>query len=56
VHSLGGLGIILANFGIIFLGSVMSGANDRRASRLSLFLGSLGIIGEVTTEGQAGRS
>lgn len=47
LHSLGSLGIIFANIGMIFLGSAVSGTNDRWISRLSVLLGILGIIGEV---------
>ena len=47
LHSLGGLGIILANIGMILLGSSVSGTSDRWVPRLSVSLGILGLIGEV---------
>ena len=47
LHSLGSLGIIFANIGMIVLGSAVSATNDRWISRLSVLLGILGIIGEV---------
>jgi len=47
LHSLGGLGIILANTAMILLGSAVSGTNDRWIPRLSVFLGILGLMGEV---------
>jgi hypothetical membrane protein len=47
LHSLGGLGVILANIGMILLGSAASGTNDRWMPRLSVFLGVLGLAGEV---------
>jgi hypothetical membrane protein len=47
LHSLGSLGIILANIAMILLGSAISGNNDRWIKRLSVSLGVLGLIGEV---------
>jgi hypothetical membrane protein len=47
LHSLGSLGIIFANIGMILLGLAVSGTNDRRIPRLSVALGILGLIGEV---------
>jgi hypothetical membrane protein len=47
LHSLGGLGIIFANIGMIVLGSAVSGKNDRWISLLPVLLGILGIVGEV---------
>ncbi len=47
LHSLGGLGIIFANIGMILLGLAMSGTNGRWIPRLSVSLGILGLIGEV---------
>lgn len=47
LHSLGGLGIIFANVGIILLGSTASAASDRWILRLSASLGILGLIGEI---------
>lgn len=47
LHSLGSLGIIFANIGMILLGSAVSGTNDRWIPRLSVSLGILGLIGEM---------
>jgi hypothetical membrane protein len=47
LHSLGGLGIIFANIGMILLGSAASGTSNRWVPRLSVCLGILGLIGEV---------
>lgn len=47
LHSLGGLGIIFANIGMILLGSAVSGTSDWWIRRLSVSLGILGLIGEV---------
>jgi hypothetical membrane protein len=47
LHSLGGLGIIFANIGMIVLGAAVSGKNDRWISLLPVLLGILGIVGEV---------
>lgn len=47
LHSLGSLGIILANIAMILLGSAISRNNDRWIKRLSVSLGVLGLIGEV---------
>jgi hypothetical protein len=47
LHSLGGLGIILANIGMILLESSVSGTSDWWITRLSVSLGILGLIGEV---------
>jgi hypothetical membrane protein len=47
LHSLGGLGIIFANIGLILLGSAVSAPQDRWVKWLSLSLGILGLIGEV---------
>jgi hypothetical membrane protein len=47
LHSLGGLGIIFANIGMILLGSAAYGMKERWIRRLSLSLGILGLIGEV---------
>jgi hypothetical membrane protein len=47
LHSLGGLGIIFGNVAIALLGLAMSGRNDRWIPRLSVALGTVGLIGEV---------
>ena len=47
LHSLGSLGIIFGNIGILLLGLAMSGRNDGWIPRLSVVLGTLGLIGEV---------
>jgi hypothetical membrane protein len=47
LHSLGGLGIVFANIGMILLGRAVKDTSDRWIPRLSLFLGILGLIGEV---------
>lgn len=47
LHSLGGLGIIFANIGMILLGSAANEMKERWIRPLSLSLGILGLIGEV---------
>jgi len=47
LHSLGGLGMIFGNIGMIVLGSALSATKNRWIRRLSLCLGILGLIGEV---------
>jgi hypothetical membrane protein len=47
LHSLGSLGIIFANIGMILLGLAASGTNGPWIPRLSVSLGILGLIGEV---------
>jgi hypothetical membrane protein len=47
LHSLGGLGIILVNIGMILLGRAAAETSDRWIPYLSVSLGILGLIGEV---------
>jgi hypothetical membrane protein len=45
LHSLGSLGIIFANVGMILLGSALSGTNNRWIRRLSVSMGIIGLTG-----------
>lgn len=47
LHSLGSLGIIFANIGMIVLGSAVSETHARWMARLPIFLGILGLVGEL---------